>query len=161
MVETVRVPYETDCSRHDIQTTYRYVLILARIELIFLTVAGKDGYRTCPEYCQYLDLSRSCMEISGCFTISRYVLGLDTRSSVKIFDSADPTTEPSGMATCEWPPPPGCNPIHQHSSVSAIKPVFYSANSGLDLSSQFLQENAAGDGIKGFTKVQVNDGNSP
>lgn len=44
MVETVRVPYETDCSRCGIQTMYHYVPILARIELIFFTIAGKGLY---------------------------------------------------------------------------------------------------------------------
>lgn len=43
MVETVRVPYEADCSRHDIQTIYHDVPILA-MELIFFTIASKGLY---------------------------------------------------------------------------------------------------------------------
>ncbi|KAK4823486.1 hypothetical protein QYF61_002550 [Mycteria americana] len=51
--------------------------------------------------------------------------------------------------------PTGVNSIHHHSSGLAIQPVLYPAKSPpiQAMSSQFLQENAVGNGVKGFTNV--------
>ena len=56
--------------------------------------------------------------------------------------------------TCDWPPT-GFNSIHHHSLGSAIQPLFYPAKSTSvqAISSQFLQEDAVGNGVKGFTKA--------
>ncbi|KAK4810518.1 hypothetical protein QYF61_004481 [Mycteria americana] len=60
-----------------------------------------------------------------------------------------------GNTTCDWPPT-GVNSIHHHSLGPAIQPVLYPAKSMpvQAMSSQFVQENAVGNGVKGFTKVQ-------
>ncbi|KAK4807115.1 hypothetical protein QYF61_018456 [Mycteria americana] len=62
-----------------------------------------------------------------------------------------------GNTACDWPPS-GFNSIHHHSLGPAIQPVLYPAKSTpiQAMSHQFLQENAVGDSVKGFTKVQVN-----
>ncbi|KAK4831669.1 hypothetical protein QYF61_018636 [Mycteria americana] len=59
-----------------------------------------------------------------------------------------------GDTTCDRPPT-GVNSIHHHSLGPAIQTVFYPAKSTpfQAMSSQFLQENAVGDSVKGFTKV--------
>ncbi|KAK4814535.1 hypothetical protein QYF61_022254 [Mycteria americana] len=59
-----------------------------------------------------------------------------------------------GNSTCDRPPT-GANSIHHHSLGPAIQPVLYPAKSTpiQARSSQFLQENAVGNGVKGFTKV--------
>ncbi|KAK4827220.1 hypothetical protein QYF61_015248 [Mycteria americana] len=59
-----------------------------------------------------------------------------------------------GNTACDQPPT-GFNSIHHHALGPAIQPVFYPAKRApiQDMSSQFLQENAVGNGIKGFTKV--------
>ncbi|KAK4829782.1 LOW QUALITY PROTEIN: hypothetical protein QYF61_006581 [Mycteria americana] len=56
--------------------------------------------------------------------------------------------------TCDRPPT-GVNSIHHHSLGPAIQPVFYPAKHThvQAMSSQFLQENAVGNRVKGFTKV--------
>ncbi|KAK4811346.1 hypothetical protein QYF61_027588 [Mycteria americana] len=61
-----------------------------------------------------------------------------------------------GHTTCDWPPT-GVNSIHHHSLGPASQPVLYLAKSTpiQAMSSQFLQENAVGNGVKGFTKVQM------
>lgn len=50
-------------------------------------------------------------------------------------------------------------PFTHHSLGLAIQPVYYPLSSALicAMGSQFLQENAAGDSFKSFTKVQVNN----
>ncbi|KAK4828555.1 hypothetical protein QYF61_027524 [Mycteria americana] len=60
-----------------------------------------------------------------------------------------------GNATCDRPAT-GVNSIHHHSLGTAIQPLFYQVKSTpiQAMSSQFLQENAMGNGVKGFTKVQ-------
>ncbi|KAK4828526.1 hypothetical protein QYF61_026948 [Mycteria americana] len=52
-------------------------------------------------------------------------------------------------------PPTGVNSIHHHSLGPAIQPVLYAAKSTpvQAMSSHFLQENAVGMGVKGFTEV--------
>ncbi|KAK4826688.1 hypothetical protein QYF61_010697 [Mycteria americana] len=52
-------------------------------------------------------------------------------------------------------PPTGFNSIHHNSSGLAIQPVFYPVKSTpvQAMSSQFLQENAEGNSVKGFTEV--------
>ncbi|KAK4816629.1 hypothetical protein QYF61_019328 [Mycteria americana] len=59
-----------------------------------------------------------------------------------------------GNTTCDWPPT-GVNSIHHHSLGPAIQPVLYPAKSTpvQAMSSQFLQENAVGNRVKGFTEV--------
>ncbi|KAK4817862.1 hypothetical protein QYF61_001531 [Mycteria americana] len=59
-----------------------------------------------------------------------------------------------GNTTCDWPPTE-VNSIHHHSLGLAIQPVLYPAKSTpvQAMSSQFLQENAVGDRVKGFTEV--------
>ncbi|KAK4829966.1 hypothetical protein QYF61_008097 [Mycteria americana] len=59
-----------------------------------------------------------------------------------------------GNTTCDRPPT-GVNSIHHHSLGPAIQPVCYPAKSTLvqGIGSQFLQENAVGNSVKGFTKV--------
>ncbi|KAK4830080.1 LOW QUALITY PROTEIN: hypothetical protein QYF61_008418 [Mycteria americana] len=59
-----------------------------------------------------------------------------------------------GDTTCDRPPT-GLNSIHHHSLDLAIQPVLYPAKSTpvQAMSSQFLQENAVGNHVKGFTKV--------
>ncbi|KAK4824378.1 hypothetical protein QYF61_014038 [Mycteria americana] len=61
-----------------------------------------------------------------------------------------------GNTTCDRPPT-GVNSIHHHSLGPAIRPVFYPVKRTpvQAMSSQFLQENAVGNRVKGFTKVQV------
>ncbi|KAK4827864.1 hypothetical protein QYF61_022014 [Mycteria americana] len=63
-----------------------------------------------------------------------------------------------GNTTCDRPPT-GVNSIHHHSLGPAIQPVLYPAKSAPipAMSRQFLQENAVGDSVKGFTKVQVDN----
>ncbi|KAK4806962.1 hypothetical protein QYF61_027329 [Mycteria americana] len=59
-----------------------------------------------------------------------------------------------GNTACDWPPT-GVNSIHHHSLGPAIQPVLYPAKSTpvQAMSSQFLQENAVGNRVKGFTEV--------
>ncbi|KAK4818808.1 hypothetical protein QYF61_019737 [Mycteria americana] len=59
-----------------------------------------------------------------------------------------------GNTTCDQPPT-GVNSIHHHSLGPAIQPVLYPAKSTpvQAMSSQFLQENAVGNRVKGFTEV--------
>ncbi|KAK4816620.1 hypothetical protein QYF61_019319 [Mycteria americana] len=59
-----------------------------------------------------------------------------------------------GNTACDRPPP-GVNSIHHHSLGLAIQPVLYPAKSTpvQAMSSQFLQENAVGNRVKGFTEV--------
>ncbi|KAK4823572.1 hypothetical protein QYF61_003576 [Mycteria americana] len=59
-----------------------------------------------------------------------------------------------GNTACDRPPT-GVNSIHHHSLGPAIQPVLYPATSipVQAMSSQFLQKNAVGNGIKGFTEV--------
>ncbi|KAK4830581.1 hypothetical protein QYF61_011759 [Mycteria americana] len=59
-----------------------------------------------------------------------------------------------GNTACDRPPT-GVNSIHHHSLGPAIQPVLYPAKSTpvQAMSSQFLQENAVGDRVKGFTEV--------
>ncbi|KAK4819037.1 hypothetical protein QYF61_024402 [Mycteria americana] len=58
-----------------------------------------------------------------------------------------------GNTACDWPPT-GVNSIHHHSLGPATQPVLYPAKSTpvQAMSSQFLQENAVGNGVKGFTE---------
>ncbi|KAK4811089.1 hypothetical protein QYF61_016375 [Mycteria americana] len=60
-----------------------------------------------------------------------------------------------GDTTCDRPPT-GVNSIHHHSLGPAIQPVLYPEKSTpiQAMSSQFLQENAVGNRVKGFTRVQ-------
>ncbi|KAK4831894.1 hypothetical protein QYF61_020041 [Mycteria americana] len=59
-----------------------------------------------------------------------------------------------GDTACDRPPT-GFNSIHHHSLGPAIQPVLYPAKSTpvQAMSSQFLQENAVGNHVKGFTEV--------
>ncbi|KAK4826479.1 hypothetical protein QYF61_009475 [Mycteria americana] len=59
-----------------------------------------------------------------------------------------------GNTTCDRPPT-GVNSIHHHSLGTAVQPVLYPAKSTpiQAMSSQFLQENAVGNRVKGFTEV--------
>ncbi|KAK4830585.1 hypothetical protein QYF61_011820 [Mycteria americana] len=59
-----------------------------------------------------------------------------------------------GNTACDRPPT-GVNSIHHHSLGPAIQPVLYPAQSTpiQAMSSQFLQENAVGNRVKGFTEV--------
>ncbi|KAK4822020.1 hypothetical protein QYF61_006868 [Mycteria americana] len=59
-----------------------------------------------------------------------------------------------GNTTCDRPPT-GFKSIHHHSLGPAIQPVLYPAKSTpvQAMSSQFLQENAVANSVKGFTKV--------
>ncbi|KAK4831896.1 hypothetical protein QYF61_020043 [Mycteria americana] len=59
-----------------------------------------------------------------------------------------------GNTACDWPPT-GFNSIHHHSLGPAIQPVLYPAKSApvQAMSSQFLQENAVGNRVKGFMEV--------
>ncbi|KAK4815713.1 hypothetical protein QYF61_006751 [Mycteria americana] len=59
-----------------------------------------------------------------------------------------------GNTACDRPPT-GVNSIHHHSLGPAIQPGLYPAKSTpvQAISSQFLQENAVGNGVKGFTEV--------
>ncbi|KAK4818284.1 hypothetical protein QYF61_010426 [Mycteria americana] len=59
-----------------------------------------------------------------------------------------------GNTACDRPPT-GVNSIHHHSLGPAVQPVLYPAKSTpvQAMSSQFLQENAVGNGVKGFTEV--------
>ncbi|KAK4814985.1 hypothetical protein QYF61_009012 [Mycteria americana] len=59
-----------------------------------------------------------------------------------------------GNTACDRPPT-GVNSIHHHSLGPAVQPVLYPAKSTpvQAMSSQFLQENAVGDRVKGFTEV--------
>ncbi|KAK4807192.1 hypothetical protein QYF61_024312 [Mycteria americana] len=63
-----------------------------------------------------------------------------------------------GNTACERPPT-GVNSIHHHSLGLAMQPVLYPAKSTpvQAMSSQFLQENAVGDRVKGFTEVQIDN----
>ncbi|KAK4816766.1 hypothetical protein QYF61_022764 [Mycteria americana] len=66
-----------------------------------------------------------------------------------------------GNTACDRPPT-GFKCIHHNSLGPAIQPVFNPAKSVPvhTMSSQFLQENAVGNGVKGFTKVQVDNTHS-
>ncbi|KAK4831168.1 hypothetical protein QYF61_015638 [Mycteria americana] len=59
-----------------------------------------------------------------------------------------------GNTACDRPPT-GVNSIHHHSLGPAVQPVLYPAKSTpvQAMSSQFLQDNAVGDRVKGFTEV--------
>ncbi|KAK4815885.1 hypothetical protein QYF61_009936 [Mycteria americana] len=59
-----------------------------------------------------------------------------------------------GNTACDRPPT-GVNSIHHHSLGPAVQPVLYPAKSTpvQATSSQFLQENAVGNRVKGFTEV--------
>ncbi|KAK4809954.1 hypothetical protein QYF61_002911 [Mycteria americana] len=61
-----------------------------------------------------------------------------------------------GNTTCDRPPT-GVNSIHHHSLGPAIQPVLYPAKSTpvQAMSSQFLQDNAVGNHVKGFTEVYI------
>ncbi|KAK4823743.1 hypothetical protein QYF61_006012 [Mycteria americana] len=59
-----------------------------------------------------------------------------------------------GNTACDWPPT-GVNSIHHHSLGPAVQPVLYPVKSTpvQAMSSQFLQENAVGNRVKGFTEA--------
>ncbi|KAK4826954.1 hypothetical protein QYF61_012803 [Mycteria americana] len=59
-----------------------------------------------------------------------------------------------GNTACDRPPT-GVNSIHHHSLGPAVQPVLYPAKStpAQAMSSQFLQEDAVGNRVKGFTEV--------
>ncbi|KAK4829704.1 hypothetical protein QYF61_006079 [Mycteria americana] len=59
-----------------------------------------------------------------------------------------------GNTACDWPPT-GVNSIYHHSLGPAIQPVLYLVKSTpvQAMSSQFLQEKAVGNRVKGFTEV--------
>ncbi|KAK4820631.1 hypothetical protein QYF61_002217 [Mycteria americana] len=57
-----------------------------------------------------------------------------------------------GNTACDRPPT-GVNSIHHHSLGPAIQPVLYPESFSRRMSSQFLQENAVGNRVKGFTEV--------
>ncbi|KAK4814368.1 LOW QUALITY PROTEIN: hypothetical protein QYF61_017781 [Mycteria americana] len=63
-----------------------------------------------------------------------------------------------GNTTCDRPPT-GVNSIQHHSLGPAIQPVLYPAKRTpiQAMSSQFLQENAVGNCVKGFTEVQIDN----
>ncbi|KAK4814531.1 hypothetical protein QYF61_022020 [Mycteria americana] len=63
-----------------------------------------------------------------------------------------------GNTACKWRPT-GINSIHHHSLGPAVQPVLYPAKSTpvQAMSSQFLQENAVGNRVKGFTEVQIDN----
>ncbi|KAK4827479.1 hypothetical protein QYF61_018779 [Mycteria americana] len=63
-----------------------------------------------------------------------------------------------GNTACDRPTT-GVNSIHHHSLGPAVQPVLYPAKSTpvQAMSSQFLQENAVGNRVKGFTEVQVDN----
>ncbi|KAK4806197.1 hypothetical protein QYF61_001120 [Mycteria americana] len=63
-----------------------------------------------------------------------------------------------GNTACDRPPT-GVNSIHHHSLGPAVQPVLYPAKSTpvQAMSSQFLQENAVGNRVKGFTEVQIDN----
>ncbi|KAK4823264.1 hypothetical protein QYF61_000231 [Mycteria americana] len=63
-----------------------------------------------------------------------------------------------GNTACDRPPT-GVNSIHHHSLGLAIQPVLYPAKSTpvQAMSSQFLQENAVGNHVKGFTEVYIDN----
>ncbi|KAK4821693.1 hypothetical protein QYF61_027457 [Mycteria americana] len=65
-----------------------------------------------------------------------------------------PQHQALGNTTCDRPPT-GVNSIHHHSLGLASQPGFYPAKSTpvQAMSSQFLQENAVGNRVKGFTEV--------
>ncbi|KAK4825919.1 hypothetical protein QYF61_003414 [Mycteria americana] len=65
-----------------------------------------------------------------------------------------PQHRPLGNTACDRPPT-GVNSIHHNSLGLAIQPVLYPVKSTpvQAMSSQFLQENAVGNGVKGFTEV--------
>ncbi|KAK4828028.1 hypothetical protein QYF61_022805 [Mycteria americana] len=73
----------------------------------------------------------------------------------EVFKQNWPQHRALGNTTCDRLPT-GFNSIHHNSLGPAIQPVFYPAkNMPIQaMSSQFLQENAVGDSVKGFTKVQ-------
>ncbi|KAK4817542.1 hypothetical protein QYF61_019460 [Mycteria americana] len=63
-----------------------------------------------------------------------------------------------GDTACDQPPT-GVNSIHHHSLGPAIQPVLHPAKSTpvQAMSSQFLQENAVGNRVKGFTEVYIDN----
>ncbi|GAB0183302.1 hypothetical protein GRJ2_000795500 [Grus japonensis] len=69
-----------------------------------------------------------------------------------------PQYQALGNTACDWPPV-GFNCFHHNSLGPAIQVVFNPAKRmpTQAMSSQFLQENAVGNGDKGFTKVQVDN----
>ncbi|KAK4816937.1 hypothetical protein QYF61_025433 [Mycteria americana] len=69
-----------------------------------------------------------------------------------------PQHRPLGNSTCDRLPT-GVNSIHHHSLGPAIQPVLYPEKSTpvQAMSSQFLQENAVGNRVKGFTEVYVDN----
>ncbi|KAK4810419.1 hypothetical protein QYF61_025526 [Mycteria americana] len=72
----------------------------------------------------------------------------------KVIKQDWPQPRALGNTTCDWPPT-RVNSIHHHSLGPAIQPVLYPAKSTpvQAMSSQFLQENAVGNRVKGFTEV--------
>ncbi|KAK4822219.1 hypothetical protein QYF61_011860 [Mycteria americana] len=63
-----------------------------------------------------------------------------------------------GNTACDRPPT-GVSSIHHHSLGPAIQPVLYPAKSTpvQAMSSQFLQENAVGNHVKGFTELYIDN----
>ncbi|KAK4829036.1 hypothetical protein QYF61_001841 [Mycteria americana] len=63
-----------------------------------------------------------------------------------------------GNTACDRPPT-RVNSIHHHSLGPAVQPVLYPAKSTSvqAMGSQFLQENAVGNRVKGFTEVQIDN----
>ncbi|KAK4823737.1 hypothetical protein QYF61_006006 [Mycteria americana] len=63
-----------------------------------------------------------------------------------------------GNTACDRPPT-GVNSIHHHSLGLAVQPVLYPVKSTpvQAMSSQFLQENAVGNRVKGFTEVWIDN----
>ncbi|KAK4815176.1 hypothetical protein QYF61_021036 [Mycteria americana] len=61
-----------------------------------------------------------------------------------------------GNTACDWPPT-GVNSTHHHCLGPAVQPDLYPAKSTpvQAMSSQFLQENAVGNRVEGFTEVQI------
>ncbi|PKU47282.1 wd repeat-containing protein hypothetical protein [Limosa lapponica baueri] len=82
-----------------------------------------------------------------------------SRSLMKVLNRTGPNTEPWGtplVTSCQLDLTL-FNSIHHNPLSLVIEPFCYPAKSTLvqAMSSQFLEDNAVGNGVKGFTKVQV------
>ncbi|KAK4818992.1 hypothetical protein QYF61_022823 [Mycteria americana] len=88
-----------------------------------------------------------CKHIEGALDPFIQIIDKDTKQNW-------PQHRALGNTACDRPPT-GVNSIHHYSLGPAIQPVLYPSKSTpvQAMSSQFLQENAVGNGVKGFTEV--------
>ncbi|KAK4822652.1 hypothetical protein QYF61_018604 [Mycteria americana] len=123
---------------------------LALLNLIQLTSAHRSSLSSLPPLKQIntpTQLGVICKLTEGALDPFVQIIDKDIKQNW-------PQHRALGNTACDRPPT-GVNSIHHHSLGPAVQPVLYPAKSTpvQAMSSQFLQENAVGNRVKGFTEV--------